>query len=129
MEKEVLRCAAVDDDPTMLEILKGFVQRQQESLQLVGTYNNYFDAATKITRLQPHIIFLDINMPGLNGLELLDVLQRKPFVIIVSADTRPKEALLTNPYIVDFLEKPVFYNRFVQAIEEVQELFEGKTGI
>ena len=74
-----MRCIIVDDEPLAVELMAGYV-RKTPSLELVGTYTDPVAALSEIRSTLPDLVFMDIQMPDLNGLELSRVLpeQEKP---------------------------------------------------
>ncbi|MGL1889410.1 MAG: response regulator [Reichenbachiella sp.] len=84
MIKEMQSCIGVDDDKLFLKVLEGYISKV-EGLSLIETYANPMQGLVAIDKHKPDIIFLDINMPEINGLTILDALDYKPKVIIISS--------------------------------------------
>ncbi len=113
-----MKCLIVDDDEMIVATLKHYVE-QTESLELAESFT---DSVEAINYLQANnnvdILLLDIEMPELSGLELLDVLdQQKPHVILVTS--KPEYAVKAFEYdVLDYLLKPIQYPRFLKAINK-----------
>ena len=75
---------AIDDDPVYLEIFKKIAEKV-DSIELVGCYTSAIDGAVAVSKLKPDILFLDIEMPYLDGYETISTLEKKPKIIIVSS--------------------------------------------
>lgn len=122
----MMKCIAIDDEPLALDLLEDNIS-MVPYLQLVGKCNNAFEAM-EILRQQPvDLIFLDIQMPGLTGLQFLESLPNKPLVILITA--YEKYALEGfNLSVTDYLVKPVSLERFIKACNKAQELHQLKTG-
>jgi two-component system, LytTR family, response regulator len=112
-----LNCIIVDDEPIARDILRTYIS-QVPYLNLAGECSDAFEAMQMINRLTVDLIVLDINMPRLNGLDMLRTLKKYPAIIITSA--YPEYALQGfDLAVTDYLLKPFSFARFVQATEKV----------
>jgi DNA-binding LytR/AlgR family response regulator len=109
-----LKCVIVDDEPLARELLESYVARVPH-LQLTGAYGNAIEAFGAVSKGGVDLLFLDIQMPGLTGLELLRSLAHKPAVIIVSAYSEYAVEGF-NLDVTDYLLKPVLFERFLKAV-------------
>jgi two-component system LytT family response regulator len=121
----MMKCIAIDDEPLALDLLEDNISKVPY-LQLIGKCNNAFEAIEILRQQTVDLIFLDIQMPGLTGLQFLLSLASKPLVILITA--YEKYALEGfNLDVTDYLVKPVSLERFIKACNKAQELHQLKT--
>ncbi|WP_394750083.1 LytR/AlgR family response regulator transcription factor [Spongiimicrobium salis] len=115
-----INCIIIDDEPSSQHILHRFIE-DIDFLNLVGTANNpvealpFFTASPKI-----HLLFLDINMPKVNGLDFYKSLQNPPDVIFTTAYPQyAVEGFEVNA--VDYLLKPFSFPRFLTAVHKIRD--------
>lgn len=122
----MLKCIAIDDEPLALKLLEDNISKVPY-LQRVASCRNVFDALKVLQEGQIDLIFIDIQMPGLTGLQFIGTLENKPLVIFVTA--YKQYALESYDLaVVDYLVKPVTLERFIKACNRAKELHELKTG-
>ncbi|MBC3764594.1 response regulator [Neptunicella marina] len=129
MERKI-KTLIVDDEPLAR---RGLSVRLQdfEQIQLVGECHNGNDAANKIVALKPDLVFLDIQMPGMNGFQLIQYLAQNhhplPLIIFVTAyDTYAIKAF--DVHALDYVLKPVDNERLGQAINKVMQHYQLREG-
>ncbi|WP_374166289.1 LytR/AlgR family response regulator transcription factor [Arcticibacter sp. MXS-1] len=116
-----MNCLVVDDEKLALELLEDNV-RQVPFLNLAASCRNAVDALSALQENKIDLIFLDIRMPGLNGLEFIQTIQKSPLVILVTAfEHHALEAFNLNA--VDYLVKPVAFTRFLAAANKAHDIF------
>jgi two-component system LytT family response regulator len=116
----MLRCIAVDDEPLALQLLGDYI-RKVPFLELVASCGDAFEAAKALQVSPVDLIFIDIQMPGLTGLQFIQSLARRPMVIMITAYKK----FATEGFdldVVDYLVKPVGLDRFMKACYKAQEL-------
>ena len=111
-----MRCLIVDDEPLAQEVLEHYVQRVDE-LQLIKKCSNAMEAVQMLHKEKVDLIFLDIQMPVMDGLTMLKSLKHAPAVILTTAF--PKYALQGYDLdVVDYLLKPISFERFLKAVNK-----------
>jgi DNA-binding LytR/AlgR family response regulator len=127
MRDNVLNCIAIDDEPSALKIIREFCSKIQ-AVNIVGTFTNPYDAIHTINNNQVDLIFLDIVMPQISGLEFLKTLYNPPMVIFTTAF---KEFAFEGfDYdAVDFLVKPIAFDRFLKAVNKAFQLLRLKNPV
>lgn len=116
IHKRVLNCIIVDDERGAHLVLQHYIS-QIDSLELVGSCNDALEAINLMHHVRVDLMFLDINMPQMTGLELLSTLKNKPLVIFTTAYS--DYALESYAYdVVDYLLKPIQFARFLKAVDK-----------
>lgn len=119
-----MRCIAVDDEPLALSIIEGFCQKINY-IELVAKCSNAIEAAEIIKDGGVDLIFLDINMPHLTGVDFVRMSDRLPMVIFTTA--YPDYALTGFELnAVDYLLKPFSFDRFFKAVSKAYDLYKLK---
>ena len=116
-----ISCMIVDDEPLAVKLLESFVAKTPE-LELQGSFTDSVEAINAIKEQQPNLLFLDIQMPDLNGMELAHMISSETRVIFTTAF---KEYAFESYEVkaLDFLLKPIRYNKFMEAVEKAREWF------
>ncbi|MBX2895832.1 MAG: LytTR family transcriptional regulator DNA-binding domain-containing protein [Cyclobacteriaceae bacterium] len=112
----MIKAILIDDEPLSREILKSYLLRFPQ-IQVVEACNDGFEGVKAIQQHQPDLIFLDIQMPKINGFEMLELVSPLPAVIFITAfDEFALKAFETNA--IDYLLKPVSEDRFAKAVQK-----------
>ena len=116
-----LTCIIVDDEPLAVRLLESFVGRTP-GLQLVASYTDSVEAVEALRSRPVDLLFLDIQMPDLSGMELAHMLPEQTRVIFTTAF---KEYAFESYEVsaLDFLLKPIRYNKFLVAVEKARQWF------
>ena len=121
----IYRTILIDDEQLALDRLKRLLEPYKNIIRIIDTAQDGKDAIKKINGLKPDLIFLDIQMPALNGFEVLEQIDSLPFIIFSTAyDEYALKAFETNS--VDYLLKPVEPQRLKTAIEKLKRLTAGE---
>lgn len=119
-----VRCMIVDDEPLAHKVLEKYISQVQR-LELVMNCKNAMEAINFLHSNSVDLIFLDINMPDLSGIDFLKTLQHKPQVIFTTAYS--EFALESYEYgVTDYLLKPIKFDRFLKAVNKVLDLAKDK---
>lgn len=113
------KCYIIDDEPLALNIIEQHVSRFPQMV-ISGKTTEPRTAITQLKALQPHLLFLDIEMPEMTGLELLAAIRNKPEVIITTA-YRDFAVEGFEHDVLDYLVKPVSFQRFARAMDKFFE--------
>lgn len=120
-----LSCMIVDDEPLAVKLLESFVAKTPD-LELLGSFTDSVEAINAIKEEKPQLLFLDIQMPDLSGMELAHMLPAGTKVIFTTAF---KEYAFESYEVsaLDFLLKPIRYNKFIAAVEKAREWYLART--
>jgi len=122
-----IRCQIVDDEPLAINIIKKFLEPLQNA-EMVSSCENAMDAFGYISENPVDLLFLDINMPTLNGLDFLKSLKEPPLVIITSA-YRDYAVDGFEMNVLDYLVKPISFQRFLKAMDKANTAMREKHAI
>ena len=119
---QLLSCIIVDDEPLAVKLLESFVAKTPE-LRLLASFTDSVEAINAVKEQKPDLLFLDIQMPDLNGMELAHMIPPTTRVIFTTAF---KEYAFESYEVsaLDFLLKPIRYNKFLAAVEKAKQWFE-----
>jgi len=116
-----IRCIAIDDEPLALELIQYYVSLHSD-LQLLATFEDALQARQYLQTHEVDLLFADINMPDLNGLQLVESLSKRPMVVFTTAYKKfAYEGFELQA--IDYLLKPIGPERFATAIQKVKDAF------
>lgn len=119
-----ITCAIVDDESLALDILEEYISRV-DNMVLVARCNNAIEAYNVLQEKQVDLLFLDIQMPKLNGIDFVKNLENPPKIIFTTAyDNYALEGYELDA--VDYMLKPISFDRFLKAVNKVQRLYKPK---
>lgn len=118
----MMNCVIIDDEPLAREGLSNYV-REVDFLHLVDTCTNPIELIKLLDNHPVDLIFLDIQMPKMNGLDFLKIVQKPPMVIITTAfPSYALEGFQLN--VMDYLLKPITFDRFFKAANKAKEYYQ-----
>jgi two-component system LytT family response regulator len=119
-----LKCIAIDDEPPALNVIREYVSKIP-ALQLLHTFDDAITAAEYLRQHPADLLFIDINMPDITGLDLVRSLTQKPMVIFTTAYKKfAHEGFELDA--IDYLLKPISFERFSRAVNKAVEYHEYK---
>ena len=116
-----LRALAVDDEYPALELIKTYCA-MTDGINLLAAYNDPQEAIAFLEKHETDLLILDINMPSINGIELLQNMAHKPLCIFITAEEQ-HAAKAFELDVVDYLIKPISFERFEKAITKAKEYY------
>jgi len=115
----LIKCIIVEDERLAQQVLEAYIEKTAQ-LQLMAVCNNALEATEVLNKQQTDLIFLDIQLPGMTGLNFLKTLQNPPLVILTTA--YPDYALESYDLnVTDYLLKPISFERFTKAVKKIIE--------
>ena len=123
-----LNCAIIDDEPLAMELIKNYVEKTP-FLKLEGMYSSAVQALSEMAKKTPvHLLFLDIQMPGINGLEFSKLVSDQTKIVFTTAFSQyALDSYKVNA--LDYLLKPISYNDFLQAVNKAIQWFKLQNNI
>ncbi|HSF87881.1 MAG TPA: LytTR family DNA-binding domain-containing protein [Saprospiraceae bacterium] len=116
---ETYKCFIVDDEPLAIHVIEQHLSKFNQ-LTICGTSTDPVEALGRVKALKPDLLFLDIAMPDITGLEFIESLRYKPSIILTTA-YRDYAVEGFNLHVLDYLVKPIPFKRFVQAIDHFMD--------
>lgn len=116
----MISCIAIDDEPLALQLVTGYIEKTP-ALEIMGSFDNPLDASEFLSNQVVDLIFVDIQMPDLSGIEFSRLVGKGPKIIFTTAF----EKYALEGYkleIVDYLLKPFSYEEFLAAVQKAQRL-------
>jgi len=117
-----MKCVIIDDEPLAVDVIESYLQ-QIGGMEIIAKINNPLDAITLLNKHKVDLVFLDIEMPNLTGIDLVKTLDNLPQFIFTTA--YPQYALDGfNLNATDYLVKPIPFHRFLKAVSRAKEKYE-----
>lgn len=113
------RCLIVDDEPPARDLLKSYLSKLDD-FEMINEFGNGIDAFSFLQRHHIELLFLDIQMPNMSGIELIKTLHRAPRIVLVSA-FREYAIEGFELDVLDYLVKPVTFERFMKTISKYHQ--------
>lgn len=115
-----MKCVIVDDDSMVRKVVESYI-RKDKRLKLAAIAEDGKEGKVVIEKFRPDIVFLDIEMPGMNGMELIRSLDHSPNIVLITS--KKEYAAESYDYdVADFIVKPIEYGRFLQAVDKVIQM-------
>jgi len=122
-----MNCIIIDDEPLAIELLSDYVGKMQD-LKLVGSFTNPIEALHSLEKQPVDLIFLDIQMPELTGIQFMKITKGKTkFILTTAYENFALESYEYN--VVDYLLKPITLDRFITAVAKVDSKNSAKENI
>lgn len=122
-----IKCIIIDDEPLAITVIKNYLKEFQD-FDLVDTFNNPLAAITTIEKYDIDVIFLDINMPKMNGLEFVRNFESKPIIVFTTA-YREYAVESYDIDVLDYLVKPIPFSRFLKAVNKITQRVHFQKGL
>lgn len=120
-----IKCLVIDDEPLAINVIKNYIE-QIEELELINTFSNSIEGLNFLKNNTIDVIFLDINMPVLDGINFIKSLENPPLLIITSAyDQFAIETYELD--VLDYLVKPIEFPRLMKAVNKINKRLNTNT--
>ncbi len=118
-----IKCIIIEDEYPAVEILKGFIAKVS-GIEIIASFDSALDAINYLSKNDVDVIFLDIQLPELNGIDFIKTLINPPLIVITSAYN--EHAIEAFELVVfDYLLKPYSFQRFIKTINRISSYFES----
>ena len=116
-----MRAIIIDDEANSRELLSALTKKYTPSIEVVAMYDNGFDALKEIEVIQPDILFLDIEMPNMNGFDFLEKCRYTDFYLIFTTAYNEYAIQAIKNHAFDYLLKPIKRTEFINTIERLEK--------
>lgn len=122
-----MKCVIIDDEPLAIDVIESYLQKIDD-MEIIAKCSNPLEAITTLNKYQVDLVFLDIEMPNLTGIDLVNIVESIPQFIFTTA--YPQYALEGfNLNATDYLVKPIPFQRFLKAISRAKEKYKFKQDV
>jgi two-component system, LytTR family, response regulator len=118
MNNQKRTCIIIEDNPAFVKVLQAFLKKIG-NIEILECHDDSVGSAVSIFRHRPDLIFLDVGISGLNGLEMLETLEYRPKTIVISNHNADFLDLYQDVKVDAFLQKPVKFEDFKRVVDEV----------
>lgn len=122
-----IKCILIDDEPLAIKVIENHLQEFQ-NFEIVATFNNPIDAIPILKEQDIDVLFLDINMTKMNGLEFVRSMEKLPNIVITTA-YREYAVDSYDLDVLDYLVKPIPFTRFLKAINKITQKVHLQRGL
>jgi DNA-binding LytR/AlgR family response regulator len=122
-----IKCVIIDDEPLAIKVIENHLKEFQ-NFEVIGTFNNPITPLALLENGEVDVLFLDINMPKMNGLDFAKTLNTKTNVVITTA-YREYAVESYDLNVLDYLVKPIPFNRFLKTINKITQKVYQQKGI
>lgn len=122
-----IKCVIIDDEPLAIKVVENHLKEFQ-NFEVIETFNNPIEALSLLEKGNVDVLFLDINMPKMNGLDFANTLNSKMNIVITSA-YREYAVESYDLNVLDYLVKPIPFNRFLKTINKITQQVYLQKGI
>jgi DNA-binding LytR/AlgR family response regulator len=122
-----IKCIIIDDEPLAAEVIENYL-KEFSNIEYMGSYTNPLEALEVIESGEVEAVFIDINMPKMNGLEFIRSIGPKPSFIITTA-YREYAVESYDLDVLDYLVKPIPFNRFLKSINKLSLKFNAERSV
>lgn len=120
-----LKCIVIDDDPLICDLIQHFCSKVN-SVEYCIACENALDGLNLLTSQSFDVLFLDYNMPDIDGKSLLEMKKDNAHVVMITSHEAFAVESYNYPQIVDFIVKPISFDRFYRALERIENLIQPK---
>lgn len=120
-ESNNITAIIIDDEPHAIKTITGLLEKYADGVEVIATATNALQGIKTISSMHPDVVFLDVNMPGGSGIDMLEALPKREFSVVFTTASADFAIQALKNFATDYLLKPIDIDELIVAVEKVRK--------